>query len=99
LSEDGIRVDWNRVLSLTVAVAWVGFVIGRFGIREIVNVWPVILLALTLIWRPGLFGSYAAREGWWQANQADSAGCVVRIIGWALLCVSVLVNLAVLFRS
>jgi hypothetical protein len=93
-------VNWNRVLSLIVAAAWIGLVVETSGSREAAKVLLFLIFPFALIWRPDLVGSYSVREGWWQGgSETDSAGCVVRLVGWALLCVPALVTLLIVLHG
>ncbi len=90
-----LAVGLDRILSLVVAGAWAGFVGATAGSWEASKVLLFALLPLTLIWRPNLLGSYTVRGEWraWEGRvETDSAGCVLRIIGWTLLCVPFLAS-------
>ena len=99
MSDSKLPVDWNRILSLVVAAAWLGVVNEASGTQEAAKVLLFLVFPFVLIWRPDLLGRHSVREGWWQANQADSAGCVVRLVGWALLCVPALATLLGVLRG
>ncbi len=95
-----LPVDWNRALSLIVAAAWVGLVVRTGGTWEAGKVALFLVFPLSLIWRPDLLGAFSIREGWWNSRfESDSAGCVVRMVGWALLCVPALVTLVGVLRG
>ena len=78
-------MNWNRILSLTVAVAYLIFAIISGG----KDTWPIMLMFLLIplgcIWFAEEFGGFTGLGANLISISKTTPGLFIRIVGWVLL--------------
>lgn len=85
---------WNRLISVLVAVVYLAIAFAHGGMEPTFKIGMFLILPLACIWFADAMGGYTGLTTSMPIT-APSPGVIVRILGWALLLLPLIIGIII----
>jgi hypothetical protein len=85
---------WNRLISVLVAVVYIAIAFAHGGMEPTFKIGMFLILPLACIWFADAMGGYTGLTTSMPIT-APSPGVIVRILGWALLLLPLIIGIII----